>query len=241
MSDEETTQPSIVVAVAAVALMPEQPKTMELPAADPVRVLLMQIQQSMTLGFRETNANIDLVTGDVKSLKDDVRGLQKWKLDSERMPSLTSERVRAVVDERASHVDLEAQAREADQIIKNAERDRQIAETRSLVEQAATKADVKVLAACTATKIEVAAIVSPITEQLGTQDTTLADQNTKLDAILVIAKATASALGSKRLRYFLLVCAALGAMVGGAVAGWNAHEVSKALPSLPALPLPAHS
>jgi len=186
--------------------------------------------------FDKTDANIELVATDLKNTKEDLRvtkeSIALKFLELERSQPLTSERAHAIVVEHTSQVDMEAQAREAAQIVKDAERDRQIAETRALAEKAATKDDVKLLAEGTATKAEVTALLETATAaQTTTIDGRLSDQDGKLDAILTIAKTTAAALGSKRLRYFLLVCAALGAMGGGAVAGWNAHEVSKALPA----------
>ncbi len=134
MSNEDETQPS--GRKDARAEPPEQPKTKQIPAASPVEILLTQIRTAMDAGFRETNANIDLVTGDVKSLKADVRNLQEWKLVVEKQPTVTSERVRAIADGYTSQVDLQHEAALSAEIIKNRERDRKIADTHALAEAA---------------------------------------------------------------------------------------------------------
>ncbi len=126
--------------------MPAQPKTAQLPAADPVQVRLKQMQDAITAamqaGFRETNANIDLVSGDVKSLKRDVRDLQEWKIAVEGRPApLTSERAKALIDEHPSQVDMEQQAALAAEIVKNQERDRKRDETHALATTTAEKLD----------------------------------------------------------------------------------------------------
>jgi hypothetical protein len=191
--DDDVTKPSAS----------EHRVTQQLPAVSAVEILLTQIQQSMTLGFRETNANIDLVTGDVRSLKADVRGLQEWKIALEKAPPLTSERARAIVDEHASHVDLAAQAREAAALIKDEDRDRQIAETRDLAEHAATKDDVSALATSTATRAEVECMLAPTAEKVdrltATQDVQLAilarlDKVASNPTVKVIAGMVATAI-----------------------------------------------
>ncbi len=92
---------------------PTQPKTAQLPAADPVQVFLIEMRRDMQAGFRETNANIDLVSGDLKTVKEDVRGLQRWKAEVEQQPPITSERAKAIVQEHTSQVDLTRAAADA--------------------------------------------------------------------------------------------------------------------------------
>ncbi len=127
--------------------MPKQPTTVQLPAADPVQVMLRQMEAaitaSMQAGFRETNANIDLVSGDLRTVKEDVRGLQRWKAEVEQQPPITSERAKAIVQEHTSQVDLTRAAADAVIIVENNERDRRIKETHALASQAATKEDVQ--------------------------------------------------------------------------------------------------
>lgn len=84
--------------------------------------------------------------------------------------------------------------------------------------------------------VAVNAAVNPLVAEVDTlrtntklQDKTLADQGVKLDAILTIAKSTASILGHKKLRVFLLVCAGLGAIGGGAMAGYYARDGAAAV------------
>jgi hypothetical protein len=55
---------------------PEQPTTKNLPAADPVQVLLLKLQRSLEDGFRTTNANIDVVANDLSVVKSRVEILE---------------------------------------------------------------------------------------------------------------------------------------------------------------------
>jgi hypothetical protein len=71
--------------------------------------------------------------------------------------------------------------------------------------------------------------IEKVKKNTADQDTTLANQDVKLDAILNIAKTTAKTLGHPKLRWLLIVCAALGALAGGTAAGWKAHEAKKTL------------
>lgn len=67
--------------------MPEQPKTAELPAADPVQVLLLKLQRGMDAGFLNMGADIKLVANDLGVVKDRVTLL-------ERRADTTSDRVK---------------------------------------------------------------------------------------------------------------------------------------------------
>jgi hypothetical protein len=219
MSDEKTEKPTVEI------------------AAPPAWAV--EMAKANTIGFAEGRANLETfrteVRADLEAVKNEGQRTnlrltrQEVRMEEvETRLAFASQRAHAIVTEHTSQVDMEAQAREAAQIVRDLERDRQIAETRALAENGATKDDVKMLSDGTATKAEVASLVethaTAIGEKLVAQDKTLADQDGKLDDILKIAKATAAALGSKPLRYFLLICAAIGAMAGGAAAGWSAHE-----------------
>ncbi|HXG69976.1 MAG TPA: hypothetical protein VNJ04_05105 [Gemmatimonadaceae bacterium] len=96
--------------------MPAQPTTKQIPAADPVQVLLLQLKSSMDTGFRETNANIDLLSGDLTSVKAEVRAIQTWKGEQEARSTRTSHRVQQVSDadlEQSAQLAQERSAREA--------------------------------------------------------------------------------------------------------------------------------
>ncbi len=87
--------------------MPPQPPTVQIPAMTDRALLEDVLRQS-----RETNANVkimrgdlDLVTGDVKSLKSDVRELQRFKVDIEERQTKHSGGVRQL-----SEVDAEVKA-----------------------------------------------------------------------------------------------------------------------------------
>jgi hypothetical protein len=65
--------------------MRPQPKTIELPAMTD-RALLEDLTKVVKSGFGEVRllrADVDLLVGDLASLKVDVRELQKWKIGSE--------------------------------------------------------------------------------------------------------------------------------------------------------------
>lgn len=65
--------------------MPKQPKTIELPAMTD-RALLEDLTRVVKAGFAEVRVmrmDVDLLVGDLASLKVDVRELQKWKIASE--------------------------------------------------------------------------------------------------------------------------------------------------------------
>lgn len=78
--------------------MPPQPKTAELPAADPVQVLLLKIQRGMDTGFLNMGADIKLVANDLSVVKERVNLL-------ERRADNTSDRVK-----QASSSDLDHDA-----------------------------------------------------------------------------------------------------------------------------------
>lgn len=125
--------------------MPPDDKPIEKPTVkmDAVPDWAVKLSTKVEEGFRQTNANIDLVTGDVRSLKTDVNELKAWKLRVESNPTdpppLTSERVRMVIDAHPSQMDLEQQSKLAEVIIKDEARDKAIAETRELAEKAAAE------------------------------------------------------------------------------------------------------
>ena len=95
--------------------MPPQPKTAELPAADPVQVLLAQLKVSMDAGFAGLRADVGLVSNDLGLLKDRVVLVEKRVADGEERAARTSARVQgsSVVDlEHESQLAQERAARE---------------------------------------------------------------------------------------------------------------------------------
>ena len=81
---------------------PAEPPTKTLPAANPIEVALRQLDVSMRSGFREVNANLDLVSGDLSTVKAEVRSLQSWRGEQEARLNNNSIRAR-----QASQVDME--------------------------------------------------------------------------------------------------------------------------------------
>ena len=82
--------------------MPESKPTTKLA---PVPEWAVEMTKSMKEGFRQTNANIDLVSTDLSIVKDRVAIIESWKNDSETRMTRTSGRV-----QQASQVDLEQAA-----------------------------------------------------------------------------------------------------------------------------------
>jgi len=147
--------------------MPDQPKTVQLPAMTD-RALLEDLARNP----RETKGAIERLTATVDGLVGDHQSLHMRmgsvegriaKLESVSInpppPPITSDRIRAVVHEHTSQADLEQQAKLAEVIIKDQERDRRIEETHALALSAATKEDVQKLADTTASKAEVKELV----------------------------------------------------------------------------------
>lgn len=113
-------------------------------------------------GFRQTNTNIDLLTGDLQTVKAEVRILTAWKIAVESNPTtpppITSERVKAVIESHPSQMDLETAAKLGQAL---AELSEERAKREKLEKESATKEDVKKLLD-DAAKVQTAAIVSEV-------------------------------------------------------------------------------
>ncbi len=124
---------------------PEQHPTTKLAAVDPVTEALGRIERDV----RASRADIGALAHEFGTTKNDVRELQKWviaeeerrDIESARAP-LTSDRVKKLINEHPSQLELDTAAEQAKEIIKGRERDRRIEETHRLATGAATKADV---------------------------------------------------------------------------------------------------
>ncbi len=119
MSDEKTEQP------------PAKPTVV----LEQVPAWAIELSRNVTL----IRGNVELMTGDMVTMKSDIRGLKKWRLEIEdgagsmpSIPPMTSTGVRALIDGHPSAMDLSLQAAQAAEIIKNQERDRKIEETHAL-------------------------------------------------------------------------------------------------------------
>lgn len=84
--------------------------TQTLPAIGPELALLIEMKREMHAGFRETNANIDLLSGDLTTVKAEVRAIQTWKGEQEARANSNSMRAR-----QPSQFDMEAAAQLADE------------------------------------------------------------------------------------------------------------------------------
>jgi len=135
----------------------DEKPTVEIPAVPLWAVELSKVVNGMA-------TSVSTLVEDGKGMNLRVAGIEGRlaRLESPTNPPpapLTTDRVHALIDEHPSQLNLEIQARQAEQIIKDAERDRKIAETHDLASKAATKDDVAALSAGTATKAEVKELV----------------------------------------------------------------------------------
>lgn len=103
MSNDEDTQPS--VNVVQVSVMPEQPKTKELPAVSGVEVAITHLTRAVELGFREIRQDVALVSHDLGVVKERVGIIETWKNDQDARTTRTSAGVRGL-----SLTDAEQQA-----------------------------------------------------------------------------------------------------------------------------------
>lgn len=119
--------------------MPEQPKTVRIETPPDWAVAM---SERMVAEFGKTNANIAIVSNDLGVVKERLGIVEDWKRKQELVPSipppspLTSQRVGAIVDERASQMNLEQDARFAVMLVA---KDEEIAKLRA---ESATKADI---------------------------------------------------------------------------------------------------
>lgn len=83
-----------------------------------------------------------------------------------------------------------------------------------------------------AVKSEIAPIVvdlGKVKESDEAKAVAITDLKTSMDALTTMMKSVVKALGHPKLRWLLIVCAAIGALAGGAAAGWKAHDVTKTI------------
>jgi hypothetical protein len=83
--------------------MPEQPKTAQLPAADPVQVLLMQLRNQMTAGFNETRADLESVKNEGQRTNLRLTRLEMRQDDVETRLTRSSDGVRGLSQHDVEH------------------------------------------------------------------------------------------------------------------------------------------
>lgn len=157
------------------AAPPEQPNTTKL---DAVPAWAAEMGKNVTF----IRGNVESLAGEFAILRIDVRSLQQWRLDEERRrldapvppPPLTSIRVREVIDQHPSQMDLEQEAKLGAEIAARQQLEGQLAEERArriaLEEKAVTKEDLKaVTAAQTSALVEgfKLAAKNPTVQKLG--------------------------------------------------------------------------
>ncbi len=186
----------------ATRTMPDQPKTVEIRAMTD-RALLEDLARTVTNvanNVGEMRQDVTTLMADRPVLHSRLAGVEGRiaRLESPSMQPpapLTSEHVRAVIDEHPSRMDLETAARQAEEIVKNQERDRRIAETLELATQAATKDDVAKIAQTTATKDDVAELRASL-DSTKTDLTNLAATTATKDEVKELVDAAGAATAS---------------------------------------------
>ena len=81
-----------------------------------------------------------------------------------------------------------------------------------------------------AVKSEIAPLVTDlgkVKESDAAKAEAIVELKTSMDALTSMMKGVVKALGHPKLRWLLIVCAALGALAGGAAAGWKAHDATQ--------------
>lgn len=184
---------------------PDEKVTVEIPSPPPWAV-------EMAKSLNEVKTGVSTLMEDGKGLNLRMAAVEGRiaKLESPSIPPLppiTSERVRAVVDGHTSQADLEQQAKLAEIIIKDTERDKHIAETRALAEKAATKEDVQALAERAATKEDVKALADSTASKAEVK--AIADTQTKDIVTSVVTSVEGLAARNKTVRYLLIALAGL--------------------------------
>ena len=109
--------------------MPEQPKTMQLPAADKNEILLAELKALVVSGFNSVNAKVDRVETNLGIVSDDVRVTKDRLANAENRLSTLETRAQTTSEfaRAASKTDLEQAA--------------QLAQERAAREALATKLD----------------------------------------------------------------------------------------------------
>lgn len=98
-----------------------------------------RVEAKQDAGFTSVKADFTLLSGEFHSLKQDVRGLQSWRIRLDDWRNESQARVARLSDhaKRPSDMDLSLQAAQASEIIRNQEQDQKIQETHALAEQSA--------------------------------------------------------------------------------------------------------
>ncbi len=172
--------------------------TRELAAANPLEIAIAQLARSVDLGFREMRTDIRLVTSDVGQVKERLSVIEgrTSRLESATSPPppLTSDRVRAVIEEHPSQLDLETQTKLASALdelaAERAKREQleALAATKSDIAGVATKADqaiakVDSLTSSAATKSDVAGVATKADQAIAKVDSLTTSQDLQLEIL----------------------------------------------------------
>lgn len=120
---------------------PPEPTTKPIPQGEILSGLVTKlaatidrIESKQDQGFVAVKADFLLLTGQFEGLERDVRGMQSWRVRVDDKLTRHSERAK-----NPSEMDLDLQAKQAIEIIKNAEQDKKLGETHAMAEAAVLK------------------------------------------------------------------------------------------------------
>lgn len=105
----EPPTPRPLPAIRPKAFPPDEKPTVEVDGIEILKGMLREMREDMRSEFRSTNANIQVVSHDVTTLKNRVGTLERWRADEEGRARRNSERVQAI-DDRSSSNDLAHEA-----------------------------------------------------------------------------------------------------------------------------------
>lgn len=143
--------------------MVEKPTT-ELPAVPAWAVELMRTTKD---GFARLAADVGLVANDISLVKERVTLLESWRTEQELRVSRASLRVKEL-DAATSQVDLEIQARQAEEVLKRQALEKQIAETHTRVESLATTQETQLAILTRLDKVASNPLVKTVATAVGT-------------------------------------------------------------------------
>lgn len=141
----------------------EKPTT-ELPAVPAWAVELMRTTKD---GFARLAADVGLVANDISLVKERVTLLESWRTEQELRVSRASLRVKEL-DAATSQVDLEIQAKQAEEVLKRQALERQIADTHARVEALSTSQETQLAILTRLDKVASNPLVKTVATAVGT-------------------------------------------------------------------------
>jgi hypothetical protein len=142
---------------------PEKPTT-ELPAVPAWAVELMRTTKE---GFARLGGDISLVANDISLVKERVTLLESWRAEQDLRISRASLRVKEL-DAATSQVDLEIQAKQAEEILKRQQLESKIADTHARVEALSSSQEAQLAILSRLDKVASNPLVKTLAASIGT-------------------------------------------------------------------------